>query len=72
MGQDRVGPNSKIFLHFFFFAFLHLYTPYAPGPHNKAILCCTTLRVAGLELHMSTYQPTKTFLLHAEEGRVDL
>ena len=21
---------------------------------------------------MSTYQPTKTFLLHAEEGRVDL
>ena len=27
----------------FFFAFLHLYTPYAPGPHNKANLCCTTL-----------------------------
>ena len=55
-----------------FFCIFALYISYAPGPHNKANLCCTTLQVAGLELHMSTYQPTKTFLLHAEEGRVDL
>ena len=27
--------------------------------------------MAGCELHMSTYRPTKTFLLTAEEGRVD-
>ena len=27
--------------------FLHLYKPYAPPPHNKANLCCTTLQVAG-------------------------
>ena len=26
------------------FAFLYLYTPYAPSPHNKANLCCITLQ----------------------------
>ena len=66
------GSGSRACALHFFFCIFALYTSYAPGPHSKANLCCTTLRVAGCELHMSTYQPTKTFLLHAEEGRVDL
>ena len=44
----------------FFFCIFALYTSYAPRPHNKANLCCTILQVAGCELHMSTYLPTKT------------
>ena len=59
---------------FFFFAFciLQLDTPHAPRPHNKANLCCTKLRLAGCEPHMSGRNPfylLKIFLLTAEEGR---
>ena len=49
--------QACLFIFFFIFA---LYTSYAPRPHNKAGLCCTTLQVAGWELHMSTDLPTKT------------
>ena len=59
---------------FFFFLLLQLYKPYAPRPHNKANLCCTTLQVAGCEPHMSGRNPfylLKIFLLTAEEGRVE-
>ena len=47
-----------------FFCILQLDTPHAPRPHNKANLCCTTLQVAGCELHMSGRNP---FYLLAEE-----
>ena len=58
-------------LHLFFFCIFALYISYAPGPHNKANLCCTTLRVAGLELHMYLPIDLPTFLLTAEERRVN-
>ena len=56
-----------------FFLLLQLYTPHAPRPHNKANLCCTKLRLAGCEPHMSGRNPfylLKIVLLTAEEGRV--
>ena len=49
-------------------------TPHAPRPHNKANLCCTKLRLAGCEPHMSGRNPfylLKIFLLTAEGGRVE-
>ena len=40
--QRRSQKKTQLYL----LNFLHLYTPYATGPHNKASLCCTTLQVA--------------------------
>merc|ERR1711965_832543 len=51
------------------FCILQLYKPYTPRPHNKANLCCTKLRLAGCEPHMSGRNPfylLKIFLLTAQ------
>ena len=48
-GVRAVGPETSVALsrrppdyHYCVFEFLHSYPPYAPRPHNKANLCCTT------------------------------
>ena len=71
--RTRISGDTTQDPFFFFFCILQLDTPHAPGPHNKANLCCTTLQVAGCEPHMSGRNPfylLKIFLLTAEEGRV--
>ena len=53
------------FMNNLFFYILQLYTPYAPGPHNKAGICAmicaalytTKLRLVGCEPHMPGQNP---------------
>ena len=59
--RRRYWPGGGRDILLVFFAFLHLYTSYAPGPHNKANLCCTTYHPTSGGIgatYVSTDRPT--------------